>query len=49
MEENSSKRVLVQAIYTSGKLKTLRVDRIKLKLMEAKALLKSMNMRRPGL
>ena len=42
MEENSSKRVLIQAMYSSGKLKTLRVDRNRLKLMESKALLKSM-------
>ena len=49
MEEKSSKRVLIQAMYSSGKLKTLSVDRIRLKLIESKALLKSMSIRRPGL
>ena len=38
MEEKSSKRVLIQAMYSSEKLKTLRVDRVILKMMESKAL-----------
>ena len=36
MEEKSSKRVLIQAMYSSGKLNTLRADRIIFKLMESK-------------
>ena len=42
------KESLIQAMYSLGKLKTFNVDRIMLKLMESKALLKLMSISRPG-
>ena len=39
----------IQAMYSFGKLNTMEVDRIILKLMEPKALLKIMSNRRRGL